>query len=337
MSVGYRQDDRVRGPAIAIVPVRDGERWIPRCVDALLATDDDALEVVAFDDASRDGSLALLRSLAAREPRLHVLAGSPGVGFAGAVNRAAAWAIAERPALELLAFVNQDCFVDPGWLAALRDALAGPSVAIAGARLLDADGVTLQHAGACVSANALTSHLGRGSTDPSAFGSARDVDYVCGALFAVSRRTWLEDGPLDEGYAPAYFEEVDLCRRVRRAGRRVVYVPGCRATHLEASSSGAGSRTFLERYHRSRMRYVVRAHVDDFGAWRWLYAEAGWLLRLRRWHEIAPVLRAYARLPRLVAERMAGRLAGLSSRARSAPQGGRSPQAPRSPQAEAIR
>lgn len=342
----------VRGPAVVIVPVHDGERWIGRCLDALFSSGDDELEVVAVDDASRDGSLALLRSRAVREPGLHVLANERSRGFAGAVNGAAAWALVERPSVELLAFVNQDCFAEPGWLAAFRQALADPSIAIAGARLLEADGVTLQHAGACVSTSALTSHIGRGSTDPSAFGVACDVDYVCGALFALSRRTWLELGPLDEGYAPSYYEEVDLCRRARRSGRRVVYVPECRAVHVEASTSGAGSRTFLDHYHRSRLRFVVHAHLGDVGAWRWLRAEAGWLLGLRRWHEIAPVLRAYAEVPRFVGERIASCFAApdatpdaSSARARRAAAQRRAPNSPerrgatvtRAQQAEAPR
>ena len=294
--------------AVAVVPVFDGEALLGDCLDALLATDHDALEIVVVDDGSRDASVAVAREKAAGcGGRIRVLALGSNHGFAGAVNRAVATVLAGEAVPDTLAFVNQDCIVSRGWLAPLLAALERPGVGLAGARLLDADGITLQHAGARIEANGLTTHIGRGSRDPLAWRDCRDVDYVCGALFAMRATTWRRLGPLDEGYAPAYFEDVDLCMRARRAGLRVVYVPGSEARHLEACCSGAGSRTFLARYHRSRMRFVVRHLLPRGGALRWLRAEAAWLPGLRRWAEIAPVLGAYARTPLLFAELAAER------------------------------
>jgi O-antigen biosynthesis protein len=288
-----------------IVPVFDGASMLEACVDALLATgeaDGSRPDVVLVDDGSRDASVAVARRIVAGSGgRVRLLELRRNHGYAAAIDHGVEHALRSEPSPDFLVFVNQDCIVLPGWLAPLVDALADPSVAAAGARLLEADGVTLQHAGAFVHANGLTEHHGRGNRDPNAWRRAADVEYVCGALFATTARAWRRFGPFDEGYAPAYFEEVDWCTRVREAGSRVRFVPASQARHLEASTSGKRSALYLRRYHRSRMRFVVRRHLRR-GAFAWLRAEAAWLSSLRRWADVAPVLASYARLPSLLVE-----------------------------------
>jgi chlorobactene glucosyltransferase len=67
-----------RLPALSIVvPARNEERQIERCVRSLLAQRHDDLEVVAVDDCSTDATPAILRRLAAEDSRLHVLVGAP--------------------------------------------------------------------------------------------------------------------------------------------------------------------------------------------------------------------------------------------------------------------
>lgn len=292
-----------------VVPVFNGELLLEQCLAALAATCD--ARVLVVDDASTDSSLEVARRWC-RDGREHVtlLALDRNLGFAGAVSRGIENLLARGDAPAVVVLVNQDCVVAPGWLEPLVAALADPSVAAAGARLLDGDGVTLQHAGACVEANGLTNHLGRGCRDPMAWRQRCEPDYVCGALFAFCTATWRRLGGFDEGYAPAYYEEVDWCLRARREGMRVVYVPESEARHLEASSCGRGSRTFLRRYHRSRMRFVLRHLFVRGGRLRWLRAEAAWLLRLRSFAQIAPVLGAYARIPFIVAGLLCGRRSG---------------------------
>lgn len=288
-----------------VVPLFNGAGILDSCLRALLADSAANVRVVVVDDGSRDAGAAQARSIAAQSGgRIDVLAMDRNRGFAAAVNCGCAWSIAQTPAPEVLVLVNQDCVVRPGWLIALLDELGDPTVCATGARLLEADGITLQHAGGCVESNGLTRHLGRGSRDQDAWRETLEVEYACAALFAVRTEVWTRMGGFDEGYAPAYFEEVDWCARARAAGGRIVSAGKAEAVHLEAASSGGHSRLFLERYHRSRMRYIVRRMWPSLGVWRWLGAEVRWLMTLRRWEEIAPVLLGYLRVPSLVAERV---------------------------------
>jgi GT2 family glycosyltransferase len=288
-----------------IVVAFNGEALLGDCLDALLDGMEPGLEIFVVDNGSRDPTREVARPRAAGRPGAVSTLALPRIfGFAGGVNRGVAALLACDSPPEVLVLVNQDCVVSRGWLAPLVDALADPQVAVVGARLLEADGVTLQHAGARIEANGLTTHVGRGCRDPGAYREHADVDYVCGALVAMRTDAWIAFGPFDEGYAPAYYEEVDFCVRARRAGRRIVYVPHCEAVHLEAASSVTGSALFLRRYHRSRLRFVVRVLLRRGKALRWMAAEANWLLRLRSWRDIAPVLAAYVRVPWFFVERL---------------------------------
>ena len=66
---------------------------------------------------------------------------------------------------------------------------------------------------------------------------ARDVEFSSG-VFLMARRSLLNElGGFDEAFAPAYYEDADLCLRIRGAGYRVVYDPGVIVYHLEYGSA----------------------------------------------------------------------------------------------------
>lgn len=86
-----------------------------------------------------------------------------------------------------------------------------------------------------------------------------DVDWVSGACWLLSRRVYDEIGPLDEGYFWS-IEDVDYCRRVHRAGMRVVYYPDVSIVHhIGGSSATLPNRSIVER-HRGMWRYY-RTHL----------------------------------------------------------------------------
>ncbi len=108
-----------RGPRLSvIVPARDEERNIRRCVEALLAQTWPDYEVLVLDDRSSDATPRILAELAGRDPRLRVLRGAdlpPGwAGKPHALHQAAAQARGEW-----LCFVDADTFLAPEALASV--------------------------------------------------------------------------------------------------------------------------------------------------------------------------------------------------------------------------
>jgi len=110
--------DRYEGPlpdpplVSVVVPARNEERNIGACLDALLATDHEPLEVVVVDDRSEDGTRALVEARAADDDRLRLVAGDgPPPGWMGKV--AAVWRGRQEARGEVLLFLDADVRVAP--------------------------------------------------------------------------------------------------------------------------------------------------------------------------------------------------------------------------------
>lgn len=112
-------------PLVSIlIPARDEERNIARCVQSLLAQDYPAYEVLVLDDGSSDGTRSILDALALTQPRLRVLSGSPlPEGFLGK-----SWAcsqLSKHARGELLLFTDADTTFMPDALKSLVATLDG--------------------------------------------------------------------------------------------------------------------------------------------------------------------------------------------------------------------
>jgi len=126
-------DVEVADPFVRVVVLNWNSLWYTsRCLRSLEATDypADRIQVVLADNGSDDGSLELLR---ARFPTLRVVANGANMGFAEGNNRA----MRDLDGVDLVALVNNDATVEPGWLRAMADALvARPELGAAAAELL---------------------------------------------------------------------------------------------------------------------------------------------------------------------------------------------------------
>jgi GT2 family glycosyltransferase len=72
-----------------------------------------------------------------------------------------------------------------------------------------------------------------------------DMPYVTGAGMALRRRDWDALAGFDEGFFPAYFEDLDLCMRVRARGLRRVAVPAAQLQHHESTATGNKAAPFI--------------------------------------------------------------------------------------------
>lgn len=112
-------------PLVSIlVPARDEEKYIGRCIESLLAQDYPSFEVLVLDDQSTDSTLAVLRQIANSQPKLKVLTGStPPEGQSGknwACNQ-----LANQAQGDLLLFTDADTVHKPQTLSELVTALMG--------------------------------------------------------------------------------------------------------------------------------------------------------------------------------------------------------------------
>ena len=112
-------------PMVSIlVPARNEEKNIARCVQSLLAFDYPAFEVLVLDDLSSDNTRSILEKLSQTHSRLQVLDGDPPSG--SQVGKS--WACSQlvrRAQGELLFFTDADTFHQPETLRTIVTALEG--------------------------------------------------------------------------------------------------------------------------------------------------------------------------------------------------------------------
>ncbi|MFC4729310.1 glycosyltransferase family 2 protein [Coralloluteibacterium thermophilus] len=261
-------DSAVRDIDAVVVTYRSAST-IEACLDALLAADGVA-SVTVVDNASDDGTRARVEAVQARDARLRLIANGGNPGFGTACNQGAA-----RGGAAWVALVNPDCVVAPDTLSRLRaHAGADPDIGLLGADLVDAAGV--RDGAARRREPTLAAMLGGGAAlalPVDAGATLQRVDACSGALMLIPRALYAQLGGFDEGYR-LHAEDLDLCRRVREAGRVVAVANDVRVVHLRGVSSRSRP-VFVEWHkHRGLWRYFARFEGRSAGPAKRLFARA---------------------------------------------------------------
>jgi len=198
------------------VATRNRPAMLEACLESLAADLEAGDEVLVVDSASNPPlHPALASRFGARLVRLE----KPGAARARNVG----WRMARN---HLIAFVDDDTRVLPGWSDALREALGGPVHFVTGRILAGPGGTPSERPVALIDLDEpFTIHRGR----------VRDLGH--GANLAVHRDRLEEVGGFDESMGPGArwqaAEDLELIDRMLAAGCHGRYVPGASAWHLQ--------------------------------------------------------------------------------------------------------
>jgi GT2 family glycosyltransferase len=221
------------------------------------------VEVIVVDHAAeRDAAASLARAF----PWVRWIQVDRNPGFAAGVNRGARAASGTY-----LLLLNPDCVLEGDIAHELSAWLERhPDVAVAGAVVHEPDGSVQQSARRFP--DITTGFAGRTAwlsrvwpanpwTRRNLVAPARDgpveVDWVSGACLMVRRDAFESVGGMDEKFF-LYWEDADLCFRLKREGWLTMYVPLARVTHLTGRSSAKAQRQSLIAFHRSAYRYYCK-------------------------------------------------------------------------------
>ncbi len=247
---------RPRPVVVSILTINQA-RLLEDCLESLFAHPPRVpFRVHVFDQASTDGTPEVLERFRRRYPgQLDVHRHPENIGFVRANNIV----FAKYPGHDVVV-LNDDTVLLPGWLDALRErADSDPAIGIVGARLVYPNGV-LQEAGGEVFRDATGQNIGKWD-DPArpVYLRATDVDYCSGACLYIRREVLDATGGFDERFAPAYYEDSDLCFQARKLGYRVVYEPASVVIHREGATNGVDLRQGVKRWQAiNRERFLEK-------------------------------------------------------------------------------
>jgi GT2 family glycosyltransferase len=249
--------ESVDNPLVSIViPVYNKFRTTYNCLKSISENPSRAsFEIIIVDDCSRDETLFAGFVVSGA---VQVIRNTKNQGFVRSCNGGAASARGKY-----LFFLNNDTLVRPNWLDELVATFENvPNVGIVGSKLFFENG-SLQEVGGIIWRLGDGWNWGRqaDSNDPR-FSYLRDCDYVSGAALMLERNIFEQLEGFDNYYAPAYYEDADLCFRVRAIGKRVVVQPASEIVHLEGISAGTDVRG------SGMKRYQLINHRKFFERWK---------------------------------------------------------------------
>ena len=282
---------------VSVVAVTHHSRAV---IEGCLAGIGDSAEVIVIDNASDDGTPALVRDLL---PHADIEINTIGVGYGAGANQGLA-----KVTREFALLANPDSKVDTTALERLLDAAdAYPDAALLAPCVLDDAGVyEPAHDTELFRRHLLPARAGETPPDGPCC-----ADYLSGAVVLLRMAAFAEIGPFDDAIF-LYYEDDDFCMRIRRKGFSAILVPGALVNHGGGGSVRpsahyrwekywhmAWSRLYLEQKYHGRaacaaiawpnlLRYAAKALGNGLTlrrakAWRdlaRLFGTAGYLLHI---------------------------------------------------------
>jgi len=237
-----------------------------KCIESLAHIDYDSLSVLLVDNGSTDDSVIRIRTAF---PNLEIIESCTNLGFGGGNNLGIRQALQRDP--KYLWLLNNDTVVEPGTLAALVAAIQED-------RSLGAVGSVLRYAHAPELIQAWGGgHINLWTGTSRHFHSpvpCDQLDYLTAASILIRTEVLEQVGIFDEQYF-MYWEDTDLCFRIRRAGWRLAVAEKAILLHKENASSGAKSTRFDYYVTLNGIRFLRKfAPCPPFAIFMMIFARA---------------------------------------------------------------
>lgn len=250
-------NDHDRARVTIVIPAFNNFYEVATCIESIYSfASKSHFKIIIADDASPDVSYSALGLL----PGITLIRSGTNSGYIGNVNGATS-----SINTEFLLTLNQDVIVCPGWLDELvLEADRNPDVGIVGPRIMDKQFKILE-AGGIIFQHAQAAHRGRGATpEDDKYNFSCDVDYVSGCAMLVRTALWHRLGGLDTQYAPAYYDDVDICLRARKNDWLVRYAPLSCIVHFEGTSMGVNEHdsSSLKHFQVINREKIAKNHTE---------------------------------------------------------------------------
>lgn len=215
-------------PAVSIIiPVYNQFAYTFACLYSILKnTDGVEYEIIIADDCSTDETVGL----SSITKNITIIRNKNNLGFLKNINHA----VKSAKGKYLLLLNNDTKMINKNWLSVLVDTLEkDKTVGAVGGKNLFEPGI-LQSAGGKITFDGRSILIGKKcKPDAAEYNREREVDFVPGCCFLVKKSDWDKLGGFDERFVPAYYEETDLCFRLKyELGYKIMYQPKSEMIHF---------------------------------------------------------------------------------------------------------
>lgn len=249
-----------------VIPTKDRQDLIRRCLDSLLGSTDYTFDVVLVDNGTTDPvTLNYLAAMVAQDSRVRILRQPGPFNFSALCN-----AGAKEAKGELLLLLNNDIEVrTPHWMTEMARQAWRPEVGCVGAKLLYPDG-RVQHGGVLMGVGGIANHAHHAFYRSQAGYAAKLFNHqnflaVTGACLMLRTELFESLGGLDEVNLQVAYNDVDLCLRAWQAGHWNVWTPYAELIHRASASRGQESPERAAQFAREStyMREKWGAQIAD--------------------------------------------------------------------------
>lgn len=266
---------------LAVIIVNYNTEELTRnCLDSVFAAAQpkEGMQVVVVDNGSKDGSIAMLKKYAKKQPNLTLIESSENLGFSKGNNVGVDATNAKH-----LLFLNSDTVVKRYSLVKpLKFLKAHPKVGAVTIRLFLKDGSIDydNHRGFPTPWTALTKFSGLASLFPKSMlfnsyhlafrnlNKIHQIPVTAGSYLMIPTKLFRQIGMWDESYFHGG-EDIDLCYRINNAGYKIIYYPKVSTLHLRGASSGIRKENAKTASSGKENRLkVAKASID---AWKIFY------------------------------------------------------------------
>lgn len=241
-------------PCVSIITINYNQLQVTcALLDSLRKVTYAELEVIVVDNHSTTDPSAVIAS---QYPEVKLIVSNENLGFAGGNN------LGIRACKgDYILFLNNDTEVEPGFIEPLIAVFeAHADAGIASPKILyHNSGETIQYAGSTRidPYTGRSKRIGYMERDKGQHNVLRQTDLAHGAAMMVPRRVIDSVGMMPEFFF-LYYEEVDWCESIKKAGYKIYFVPDSRVYHKESMSVGKGSTLKTYYMTRNRLLYMRR-------------------------------------------------------------------------------
>lgn len=295
----------------------NGRHWLEKFLPSVISFSEQSKIVVA-DNGSTDDSVHWLKE---NHPNVELMVNADNLGYAGGYDR-----VLKNIDTEFAVLMNTDIQPEPGWLNPLLELMENdPKIAAAQPKILSfVNEGKFDYAGAAggfIDLHGFPFCRGRIldqiETDKGQFNDYREIFWATGACLMVRMEDYRLVGGLDADYF-AHMEEIDLCWRFWRAGKKVMYCGKSSVLHVNGGTLRTGSpRKHYLNFRNSLFtlfknlpqkllfkRLFIRLCIDGLASIK--MASKGDVIML--WVILKAHLSFYSKLPHLIAKRNAYQL-----------------------------